>query len=104
MFFSKKMSMPAAETFWNKFSAEEDNIIEGLSQNPMSIVEFVDSMLKPVFPYFKKELEFELGFNDGVGEFFFYHLDNKNLARDGQTLKDMMPDNLKKRWQFIIES
>ena len=104
MFFSKKMSMPAAETFWNKFSAEEGNIIEGLSQNPMSIVEFVDSMLKPVFPYFKKELEFELGFNDGVGEFFFYHLDNKNLARDGQTLKDMMPDDLKKRWQFIIES
>ena len=44
-----------------------------------------------------------MSFNDGVGEFFFYHLDNASLIRDSQTLKDMMPDELKEHWKFIIE-
>lgn len=103
MFSSDKMDIHAAEKFWSEFSGKEEWIINGLSKNPLTVVDFVDALIKPVFPYFKRELEFQLGFNDGVGEFFFYHLDNASLIRDSQTLKDMMPDELKEHWKFIIE-
>jgi hypothetical protein len=56
-----------------------------------------------VFPYFKKELEFQLGYNDGVGEFFFFHFDKKELSRDAETLGRMMPPALAKNRNFILE-
>ena len=69
----------------------------------MDVVWAVAAQLKPIFPYFTKELEFQLGYNDGQGEFFFFHLGNKNLIRDSAALKAMMPTSLKERWNFIIE-
>ena len=56
-----------------------------------------------MFPYFKQELEFLLGYNNGVGEFFFYHFGKKELIRDGEILGKMMPTTLSERWQLILE-
>ena len=56
-----------------------------------------------MFPYFKKELEFQLGFNEGKGEFFFFHFGNKHLMRDGQAWAELMPADLKARWTVILE-
>lgn len=63
----------------------------------------MDERLRPVFPYFKGELEFQLGYNDQKGEFFFFHFGKKERMRDGEMLGNMMPPTLAKRWQFILE-
>ena len=69
----------------------------------MDVIWAIDARIKPVFPYFRKELEFQLGFNDGKGEFFFFHFGNRNLIQDGQILKSMMPASLAEHWTFIME-
>lgn len=103
LFAKKEMNTAAAEQFWKWFSEKESWIIETLPTKGADVVWAIDAQIKPVFPYFRRELEFQLGYNDGVGEFFFFHLGNKNLIRDGQALKDMMPAALAERWNFILE-
>ena len=103
LFAKKEMDRAAAERFWQWFVEKEAWITETYKTNGMDVVWAVDAQLKPIFPYFTKELEFQLGYNDGQGEFFFFHLGNKNLIRDSAALKAMMPTSLKKRWNFIIE-
>lgn len=102
-FGKKEMDMAAAEAFWNWYCANDDIIKENLSKNGMDVVWAIDEQLKPVFPYYRGELEFQLGFNDSKGEFFFFYKNNKNLLRDAQTLKSMMPPELEKSWEFMIE-
>ena len=103
-FFTKKeMDYIAAKTFWNWFVENENWIIDNINTNGMDVVWAVDAQIKPIFPYFKKELEFQLGFNDGHGEFFFFHFGRKDLIRDAETLKSMMPTSLTERWTFIAE-
>lgn len=103
-FFSvKEMDLTAAEAFWEWFKENELWIIEKYKTDAMTLVDVIDEKLKPVFPYFKRELEFQLGYNDGVGEFFFFFLHNKNLKRDGAVLGEMMPEELKKNWNYILE-
>lgn len=103
-FFTKKeMDKAAAERFWQWFSEKEAWIIETYKTNGMAVVWAVDEQIKPVFPYFKKELEFQLGFNNGKGEFYFFHFNNKDLIRDSATLESMMPETLKERWTYISE-
>lgn len=104
MLFSKKeMDIAAAKSFWAWFSEHEEWMIANLRTNGMEVVWAIDAQIKPVFPYFKKELEFQLGFNQGKGEFFFFHFGNKDLVRDAETLADLMPTELKQRWVFIAE-
>ena len=103
LFSKKEMDAAAAKAFWNWYVTQENWIIDNIKTNGMEVVFAIDAQIKPVFPYFKKELEFQLGFNDGKGEFFFFHLGNRNLLRDGETLKNMMPASLAERWTFIIE-
>ena len=98
------MNAEAAKTFWSWFADNEEWSIANIKTNGMQVVLAVDAQLKPVFPYFKKELEFQMGYNNGVGEFFFFHLGNKYLMRDGEALGNMMPEELKKNWKFIIEA
>ena len=103
-FFSKKfMNEAAARTFWAWFEEQELWIINCLSNHDSAFVWAIDERLKPVFPYFKKELEFQLGYNEGKGEFFFFHFGNKNLIKDADTLARMMPQNISERWIFIAE-
>ena len=104
LFAKKEMNIKAAEEFWAWFSENEEWIISTYKTNGMKVIYAVDEKIKPVFPYFKKELEFQLGFNDGKGDFFFFHLGNKNLFKDGKTFGDMMPEELKKRWNYILEA
>lgn len=101
--FSKKEMDTAAEAFWAWFAEKEEWILANLKTNGMDVVWAIDARIKPVFPYFKKELEFQLGFNDGKGEFFFFHFGNKHLMRDGERLAGMMPEGLRGRWTVILE-
>jgi len=98
------MDQAAANAFWQWFAENEAWIIENLDSHGMDVVWAVDAKIKPVFPYFKKELEFQFGFNSGEGEFFFFHLGDKYLMRDAKALSDLMPSTLAKRWKFIIEA
>ena len=102
--FKKKMNVKATEEFWAWFADNEEWIISTYKTDGMKVVMAVDERIKPIFPYFKKELEFQLGFNDGKGEFFFFHLGNKNLIKDGKALGEMMPHQLQQRWSYFIEA
>ena len=103
LFSKKEMDTAAAEAFWAWFAEKEEWILANLKTNGMDVVWAIDTQIKPVFPYFKKELEFQLGFNEGKGEFFFFHFGNKHLMRDGQAWAELMPANLKARWTVILE-
>ena len=102
--FSKKcMNEAAAKDFWAWFEEQEAWIINCISNHDSAFVWAIDERLKPVFPYFKKELEFQLGYNDEKGEFFFFHFGDKNLIKDADTLAKMMPKSISERWTFIAE-
>lgn len=103
LFSKKEMDTAAAEAFWAWFAEQEEWILANLKTNGMDVVWAIDARIKPVFPYFKKELEFQLGFNEGKGEFFFFHFGNKHLMRDGERLAEMMPEGLRERWTVILE-
>lgn len=101
--FSKKMNEEAAKNFWKWFEENEAWIIDCINKSDAAFVWAIDERLKPVFPYFKGELEFQLGYNHQEGEFFFFHFGKKELIRDGETLGKMMPSSIAKNWKFILE-
>lgn len=103
LFTKKFMNQEAAKCFWEWFAEKEEWIINCLSVHDSAFVWAIDERLKPVFPYFRGELEFQLGYNDGIGEFFFFHFGKKELIRDGEILGKMMPTELAKRWKLILE-
>ena len=103
LFSKKAMNEAAAKAFWVWFEQQETWIIDCISKSDSAFVWAIDERLKPVFPYFKGELEFQLGYNDGVGEFFFFHLGEKELARDGEAFGTMMSSNISSRWKFILK-
>ena len=103
LFAKKVMNEEAATSFWKWFAEKEEWIINCIANHDSAFVWAIDVKLKSVFPYFKGELEFQLGYNNGVGEFFFFHFGKADLARDGETLGKMMPSDLAKRWRFILE-
>lgn len=104
IFAKKEMDINAAKNFWEWFSVNEEWIINNVNTNGMDVVWAIDAQIKPVFPYFKKELEFQLGFNDGIGEFFFFHFNNKNLKNDAEIFKNMIPEKLAETWNVILEA
>ena len=73
LFAKKVMNEEAAKSFWEWFAEKEEWIIDCISNHDSAFVWAIDEKLKPIFPYFKGELEFQLGYNNGVGEFFFFH-------------------------------
>ena len=103
LFNKKVMNEEAAKNFWEWFIEKEEWIINCISNHDSAFVWAIYEKLKPLFPYFKKELEFQLGYNKGVGEFFFFHFGKKELIRDGETLKKMMPLEIENKWKFILE-
>ena len=103
LFGKKEMDKLAAKNFWIWFAENEDWIVTNLAKNGMAVVEVIDAELKPLFPYYKKDLEFQLGFHEGKGEFFFFHMGNKRLKHDAEVLQSMMASKLSARWVFIIE-
>ena len=103
LFSKKNMNEDAAKVFWAWFEEQESWIIDCISKSDSAFVWAIDERLKPVFPYFEGELEFQLGYNNGVGEFFFFHFGKKELIRDAKTLGTMMPAAIAEKWQFILE-
>ncbi len=103
-FFKKKeMDLSAAKSFWDWYVENEGVLIEKLKARDVDIVNLIDARLSPVFPYFK-DIEFQLGgYIDGKYEFLFFHCGNKNLKRDAETLKSMMPAALANHIAFKIE-
>jgi len=104
LFTKREMDTAAAEHFWQWFAENEERIIEALAVYDMGIVREIDEHLVPVFPYYKEELEFQLGFHEGAGEFIFFHLEHKYLQRDGEAFCAMMPESLRQRWSFTPEA
>lgn len=103
LFAKKVMNEEAAKSFWEWFAEKEAWIINCIANHDSAFVWAIDERLKPVFPYFKGELEFQLGYNNGVGEFFFFHFGEKDLIRDGEALGRMIPPEIAKSWQLILE-
>ena len=103
LFAKKTMNEEAAKAFWEWFTEKEEWIINCIASHDSAFVWAIDERLKPVFPYFKGELEFQLGYNNGVGEFFFFHFGKKDLVRDAETWRKMMPSEIADRWQLILE-
>ena len=79
-------------------------MIRKITNQVSAFVWAIDEQLKPIFSYFKGELEFQLGYNNGVGEFFYFHFGKKELMRDAQMLGEMMPSALAEKWKFIMEA
>ena len=108
LFALGKMDTAAAKTFWIWFADNEAQIIEAFTaggQAAMAFIPQIDQYLAPVFPYEPNQnIQFQLGCNKGKNEFFFFHLNQKALIRDAQTLKEMMPETLRSRWIFVIEA
>ena len=100
------MDHAAAEQFWQWFMANEPVITEKLGGDQATeVVELVDKELAPIFPYVPGHvIEFQLGWNQGAGEFFFYHHGHERLQADGETLGRMMPDPLRERWSYKNEN
>lgn len=103
-FFKKKeMNVSAAESFWAWYVENDSLLIDKLQMRSMDIVDLIDSHLSPIFPY-RKDIEFQLGgLIDGKYEFIFFHCGNKNLKREAETLKNMMPEELSNHIDFKIE-
>ena len=103
LFAKKVMNEEAAKSFWMWFAEQEKWIINCIANHDSAFVWAIDERLRPVFPYFKGELEFQLGYNNEVGEFFFFHFGKNELIRDGEALAKMMPSEIAKKWHFILE-
>ena len=103
LFSKKAMNEEAAKDFRAWFEEQEAWIVNCLSNHDSAFIWAIDERLKPVFPYFKKELEFQLGYNEGKGEFFFFHFGNSNLMKDADSFSALMPNNISERWSFIAE-
>ena len=101
------MDEEAAASFWRWFEAEEGRIAEkvaGGGSEAKAVIDEIDRHLSPVFPYERRDhIQFQLGCNGGVKEFFFYHHDNPKLLRDAQRLRSAMPQELS-AWTFHLEA
>ena len=98
--------MKAAKTFWTWFEEREEWLIEqnSISGNYMHIWE-IDKYLTPILPYVKRELEFMMGFDVQVGkwELVLFDFGDKNINKDYETLKSMMPKKYEEKWMITIE-
>lgn len=103
LFTKKEMNIEAAKSFWAWFEEQEVWIIDCIDKHDAAFIWAIDERLKPVFPYFKGELEFQLGYDNGVGEFSFFHFGIKELIRDSKLLGELMPSSIASKWKLICE-
>ncbi len=103
MFWNKKADEEKIKAFWAWFEQNEEWIITTSQTDGMAVVNAVDAQLSPAFACYRVEIEFQLGYNNGRGEFFFYDLHKHSLRKDAEKMASLMPDKLKNNWTFIIE-
>ena len=104
LFNKKTIDIAALDNFWKWFEGKEEWIKANINTNGIDVVWAIDEQIKPIFPYFKKELEFQLGYNNGVGEFFFFHFNDINLKKDAEIFKNAIPEDLAKRWSIVLDA
>lgn len=99
------MDRTAAEAFWVWFADEEGRISERLGGSGAGeVVAWVDQRICPVFPYVPSDMvQFELGWNSGRGEIFFFYNGDEKLLADAEEFAAMMPEGLKDRWTLNIQ-
>ena len=103
-----EMDRSTAELFWQWFYNNEVDIIsmvQGDKQKSKSIFHQIDLWLCPVFPYEKQSrIDFDLLCKDvGDNTFVFRHGGSEKLMADAVTFGELMPENLAKRWKYVIE-
>ena len=60
LFRKKEMDIAAAKQFWKWFVENEQWIIDNVSSNGVEVVWAIDAQIKPVFPYFKKSILYNI--------------------------------------------
>ena len=103
MFCRKKADEAMLKSFWAWFEQNEEWIIATSKTDGMAVVNAVDEKLSPAFACYRVEIEFQLGYNDGQGEFFFFDLNKRALRKDAEKLASLMPAKLQENWTFLIE-
>lgn len=96
-----------AELFWKWFANNEVDIIQLLGKGKKEEKEVfyqTNLWLCPVFPYAKNnQINFDLRVKDDDRSFVFIHGGNEKLMADAAEFAKMIPENLAKRWKFVIE-
>ncbi|MBQ9148678.1 MAG: hypothetical protein IJX69_03835 [Oscillospiraceae bacterium] len=102
-----EMDRETAKLFWQWFYGNEVDIIQmvnGTKKESKSIYKQLELWLAPVFPYEKaSNLEVELKCGDGENTFIFRHGGSEKLQADAQEFYELMPENMAKRWDFVLE-
>ena len=97
----------AIQVFWDWFAKNEAWIAAGVSvntnQDGATVIRTIDQKLRPVFKGYFGGLEFLLGANGDVKEFYFYHRNQPQLLQSGAKLGALMPATLKKQWHFYLD-
>ena len=56
-----------------------------------------------LFPYARaNELDFDLKCADGDNTFIFCHGGNEQLMAEAEEFHSLMPENMAKRWEFVV--
>ena len=102
-----EMNMQAAEAFWRFFEQEQMHFVEVLagkdSEAHQRLIDEIDQMLCPVFPYAKPEwIGFQIGSGYGAHELILCHSGQTPLAQDMYRLCEMMPESLWKIWTVSL--
>lgn len=102
-----EMDKDTARLFWQWFNVNEADIVKlvnGSKKESKSIFQQIDLWLCPVFPYVKGSLiDFDLKCGDGDNTFIFRHGGHAQLMADADEFAAQMPENMAKRWAFVIE-
>lgn len=101
------MDRKTGEIFWKWFHENESAIItfsqKGRKETRI-IEEQINLWMHQVFPYDKgADVKFKLVCKDEPYGILFTLDGQEQLAEDAQTLAEMMPDALKRRWEFILQ-
>ncbi len=71
MFFVKKADEEKMKSFWTWFMQNEKWIISTSKTDGRAVVNAVDANLSPALACYRFEIEFQLCYNNGQGEFNF---------------------------------
>ena len=102
-----EMDQKTAELFWQWYIVNEPSIVDIASKSrkdAKNVMRHVELWLYPVFPYVKNnKLKFEIACNEKSRVFTFFCGDDEQLRKDAELFGQMMPDILKKDWEFVVE-
>lgn len=102
-----EMDQNTAKLFWQWFYTNEtdiDKMLNGSKKESKSVYQQIDLWLCPVFPYSKSSrIDFEVKCKDGDNTFIFRHGGDEKLMEDAAVFGTLMPENMAKRWNYIVE-